>query len=132
MLVVAVAGFAVYRVLHPSPHRSASSVAIDFYANLEQSSFQAAIADVAPAQKPAATVGIASPQVEQFVHKALGHALVEAGTTTPDGADTMVVVQTCRPNLSCTPALTVPTVQVGGAWYVDWATWLQGVPATSS
>ncbi len=131
VVAVLAAGYVVYRVLHPSAHRSPTAVAIAFYTNLEHGSFSAAASDAEPAQLPAATAGVVTPQVQQFVHQALGHQLVEEGTTTLDGSETIVVLRACRANLSCSPTLAVPTVQVAGAWYVDWSTWLQAVPPAS-
>lgn len=132
VLALLVAGFVLYRVTHPSVHRSPTAVAIDFYTQLEHSSFAAAAHDVEPAQQSAAATGAVTPQIQAFVRGSLGHDLVEAGTTTPNGADTIVVLQTCGRGLSCNPALAVPTVQIAGSWYVDWNTWLQGVPPEAS
>lgn len=126
------AGFVLYRVTHPSVHRSPTAIALDFYTQLEHSSFTAATHDVEPAEQSAATSGLVTPQIQAFVRSSLGHDLVEAGTTTPNGADTIVVLQTCGTALFCNPALAVPTVQIAGSWYVDWNTWLQGVPQEAS
>ncbi len=132
VLAVLGAGFVLYRVTHPSVHRSPTAVALDFYTQLEHSSFTAATHDVEPAEQSAAASGVVTPQIQAFVRSSLGHDLVEAGTTTPSGAETIVVLQTCGAALSCSPALAVPTVQIAGSWYVDWNTWLQGVPPEAS
>lgn len=125
------AAFFAYRFTHPSPLRSPTSAAVDFYTQLQHGHIHAAAAAVEPQQQTAAAGAMTSPTVRQFVKTALDGGVVDSGTTTADGADTSVVLQECGSGLSCSPMLAVPTVRVAGSWYVDWNTWLQTLAPAS-
>lgn len=129
LLVLAVAGGVVgYRLVRPSAHRSPDTVAVAFYSALASGNSSAAASEVEPQQQAAAASALDLPAVRQFVAQALHGNVVENGTTQPAGAETAVEPQVCGAGLSCTPTLTVPTVKVAGAWYVDWNSWLQSLP----
>jgi len=134
LVVAAVAGGAVvgWRLTRPSVHASPTAVALAFYQQLGRGDTAAAIADVEPSQQTAASSSLRSAAVASFAAGALRSGVLEPATTSADAVGVAVVLQQCRSNLSCSPVLTVPTVQVAGAWYVDLNTWLQSVPPPSA
>lgn len=131
-VVLGGAGFAAYRLTHPSPHRSAPAVATSFYDALQRGSLAAAAADVEPQQQTTASAALGNPSVRHFVQSQLSTAVVQVGTTTVEGSETSVIIELCRANLSCGATVPVPTVRIAGAWYVDWNTWLQALPPVLS
>lgn len=131
-VVVGAVGYVGYRLTHPSVHRSPTAVALAFYDALQKGDTTGAISDVEPVAQSAAKPVLRSATVTDFARSALGTSVIQPATTSVDGTETDVILETCGANLSCLPALTIPTVEVAGSWYVDLTTWLQTVPAPSS
>jgi hypothetical protein len=124
--LVAAAGTVGFILTHPSPHRSPDAVALDFYQKLAASPMDATavLADVVPSQQGQAA-SLTSLREVQSVSTELQHEnLSVLNPSTPLTTSKSVEIQGCNEILSCGPvAVTVPTVEVQGKWYVDFAAW---------
>ena len=117
LVVVVAAGTVVYRVLHPSPYRSAGAVVADFVQQLAKGDYHGAEQDVVPAQRqslgPLAQLGVVHNLAEAYHGDQVSAASVRAGHP-----DSVVTVKWCD-NFSCGTGSTIPAVHRSGGWYVD-------------
>lgn len=126
IILVVVAGVSAlgFFLTHPSPLRSPDAVAQNFYQSIEKGQWTAALSDVAPAQRTAATGMQTLPEVKRFKSGLVNFSNLQVVNPTPPTATTASVqLQGCGADFSCSPLEAVPTTEVKGQWYVDFDAW---------
>jgi len=122
LIVVAIlgaAGYVGFVLTHPSPHRSATAIATNFVQQIGSDNFEAAAADVDPADQAGALRTLRSSAGMPGGEFAGTHT-TQAGSTDQTGTTASVVVKACNSSLACNDLPPVPCVEIGGRWYVSW------------
>lgn len=115
--VVLGAGVGAYLLVNPSPHRSPGAVAADFVQHLAHDQFAQAEKDVVPAQRHQFGSLSQLAPVQSLATTFHGDQ-ISPGTSRRGSGSTLATFRWCN-NFLCAAGSSLPTLDVGGSWYVD-------------
>jgi hypothetical protein len=126
LVLIGAASAVGYVLTHPSPHRSAVSVANSFVHDVGTGNYKAAAADIDPSDSAKALTVMDSQKGVPGGDFA-GIGATKIGTSTVTGQSGSVVIQACNASLACNNLPAIPCIEVNGLWYVSWIPLLESL-----
>ena len=124
LVLVGAASAVGYVLTHPSPHRSATSIANDFVHQIGTGNYKSAATDIDPADATRALAVLDSMNGLPGGTYA-GTGATKLATSSVTGQTASVVIQACNASLACNDLPAVPCIEIKGLWYVSWIPLIQ-------